>query len=252
MASETLAWAAGLGLLGPIIGSFLGLVSLRWPQGRPIAMARSACPACGRKLSPLELVPLVSYLVQRGECRACGAQIDPRYPLIEVGCALIGVWAGLAMPGWEGALTAALGWTLVLIAVLDAEHFWLPDALTLPLLAAGLAHAVATGDWQGRLIGAVAGFASLALVAWAYARLRGVQGLGGGDPKLFAACGAWVGWIGLPSVMLWAAAAAFSVLAAQRIARRPISGATRLPLGAYLAVGLWFVWLYGPLGAPSG
>ncbi|MNT74661.1 Type 4 prepilin-like proteins leader peptide-processing enzyme [compost metagenome] len=86
------------------------------------------------------------------------------------------------------------------------------------------------------------------MLAWAYRRVRGREGLGVGDPLLLGAGGAWVGWIGLPSVLLWASLAGLSVAAGALAVRRRLSGSDRLPFGAFLAVGLWLTWLYGPLG----
>ncbi|KQY96732.1 peptidase A24 [Brevundimonas sp. Root1423] len=237
--------------LGLIAGSFLGLVSVRLPAGQDFVAGRSRCGSCSRTLAPRDLVPLLSYALAKGRCRLCGARISLRYPAMELGCAALAAWAAILQPTPLAAiLTALLGWQLLLIAVVDAEHFWLPDALTLPLLASGLA-ASALLDAPGladSLIGAIIGFASLWSLAWAYRRLRGRDGLGGGDPWLFAAIGAWTGWIGLPSVLLWAAAAGLSVVLATQLGRRKLTASSRLPFGVFLAIGGWFTWNYGPLG----
>ncbi len=169
-------------------------------------------------------------------------------PLASLGTA---IWAvALFGVGPAVLITSALGWMLLLIATVDGEHFWLPDGLTLPLLAAGLASTawLAPELLISRVIGAVAGFASLAGIAWLYSRLRGREGLGGGDPRLFAAAGAWVGWQGLPSVMVWATAAGFSVILARLIVRRRVAATDRLAFGVFLAIGLWMVWCFGPIG----
>lgn len=243
--------AALLGGLGLIVGSFLGLVSLRLPAGDGIVLGRSKCGGCGRPLPPWSLVPVLSYLAVRGRCGACGSRIPLRYPLIELAAAGVGVWSALAQPEPAAAvLTALLGWQLLLIAVVDAEHFWLPDRLTLPLLATGL-FAAALLDrttLPDAAIGAAAGFAALWLLSFAYRRLRGREGLGGGDPFLLAAGGAWVGWLGLPTVLLWAAAAGLSIVAARLLTGGKVSGADRLPFGPCLAGGVWLTWLWGPLG----
>ena len=239
---------AGAGL---IVGSFLGLVTLRLPRGDGIVGGRSRCAGCGRPLPPWRMIPVISYLVSRGRCAGCGDAIPARYPLIEAAAAAIGVWAALSQASPAAAvLTALLGWQLLLIAVIDAEHFWLPDQLTLPLLATGLLAAFAIDRTApvDALIGAAAGFLFLWLLARAYRRLRGRDGLGGGDPFLLAAAGAWVGWIGLPSVLLWAAAAGLSLVGARWLTGGRVSGADRLPFGPCLAVGLWLTWLTGPLG----
>ena len=99
---------------------------------------RSACEMLRRGAAPAELVPLLSWAVQRGRCRRCGARIDPRHPAIELAAALVGGVALAAHPGLLGPVTALFGWWLLLIAIIDLEHQWLPDWLTLPLLALGL------------------------------------------------------------------------------------------------------------------
>ena len=148
------------------------------------------------------------------------------------------------------AATAVLGWQLLLIALIDAENFWLPDELTLPLIATGLVAAglIARGWPVAQLIGAAFGFGVLWALAALYRLIRKREGLGGGDPILFAGAGAWVGWMGLPSVLLWACAAGFSVVLTLLITRRTVSGGDRLPFGTFLAIGVWLTWLYGPLG----
>lgn len=241
---------AGAGL---VIGSFLGLVSLRVPARVDIVRGRSRCGGCGRALSPWRLIPLVSYAIARGRCHDCGAAIPARYPLMEAACALIGVWAALGQPTLAAAfLTAVLGWQLLLIAVIDGEHFWLPDQLTLPLLATGLLAAILLGgvSLPDAVIGAGVGFAALWLIGRAYRGLRGREGLGGGDPYLLAAGGAWVGWIGLPSILVWAATAGLSVVLARGLSGRRISVEDRLPFGVFLALGIWLTWVLGPLGIP--
>lgn len=174
-----------------------------------------------------------------------------RYALMTLAAAAIGVWAALAQPApLAAALTALLGWQLLLIAVIDAEHFRLPDQLTLPLLATGGLAAVLLDHTAplDAVIGAAVGFAGLWLLAFAYRRLRGRDGLGDGDPILLAAGGAWVAWIGLPSVLLWASAAGLSFVAARLLVGRKVSGEDRLPFGPCLAAGVWLTWMLGPLG----
>lgn len=241
---------AGAGL---VVGSFLGLVSLRFPAGEGIVRGRSRCGGCQRPLLPWHLVPLLSYVIARGRCSNCGVAIPARYPLMEAACALIGVWAALGQPSLAAAaVTALLGWMLLLIAVVDAEHFWLPDQLTLPLLGTGIMAALFLEHVTllDAAIGVCAGFAALWLIGRVYRRLRGREGLGGGDPFLLAAGGAWVGWMGLPSVLVWSATAGLSVVVAQMLMKQPVSGGDRVPFGVFLAIGIWLTWLFGPLGLP--
>jgi len=252
-------YAAFLGGLGLIVGSFLGLVSLRLPRGDDVVFGRSRCGGCGKTLKPWRMIPVLSWALSRGRCSDCGATIPVRYPLIELGSGLIGVWAGLHSADFTMALmTGVLGWNLLIIALVDAEHFWLPDQLTLPLFLSGLLTAVLLhpGGLSAALpsalipplIGSAVGFGALWMLAWLYKLARGREGLGGGDPILFGAGGAWVGVMGLPSVLLWASAAGLSLVLAMLIARRRVSGTDRLPFGVFLSIGIWMTWLYGPLG----
>ena len=240
-----------LGGTGLIVGSFLGLVSLRLPRGEDVVGGRSRCDGCGVPLAPWRLIPVASFLISRGRCTGCGADIPRRYPLIELAAATLGVWAALGQTTVPAAVvTALLGWQLLLIAVIDAEHFRLPDRLTLPLLVTGLAAALAVDHTAptDAVIGAVVGFAGLWLLALAYRRLRGREGLGDGDPILLAAGGAWVGWVGLPSVLLWASAAGLSFVAARWLVGGQVSAGDRLAFGPCLAAGIWLTWIFGPLG----
>jgi len=242
-------WAALTLVSGPIVGSFIGLMTLRLPAHRPWALSRSACDACARPLGIADLIPLISYLLLRGRCRTCRAVIPPRYPLLEGGCLLIALWSALTQTGALIPTTALFGWTLLLIAVIDAEHLWLPDLLTLPLGFAGMILTVWLAEarpWTP-LLGAAAGYGGLTIVAWLYQKSRGHEGLGGGDPRLLGAIGAWVGWQGLPSVLIWACLAGLSVAASQAIVRKQLSPGQQLPFGTFLAIGAWLTWQWGPL-----
>lgn len=246
-----ITFVALLALIGAVAGSFVNLVSVRLPRGEPVAFARSKTECCGRPLNPRELVPIASWLFQRGLCTQCGQRISVRHPLVELAGAGIGVWAGLASGSTiEATLTAILGWQLLLLALIDADTFWLPDRLTLPLLGSGLVAATLLPDRSllAALIGAVVGFLALALIRLGYRALRKREGLGGGDPILFAALGAWVGWTGLPSVLLWACAAGLSWVGAKMIVRRGVQADQPMPFGPFLVIGAWLTWLYGPIG----
>lgn len=238
-----------LALVGAVMGSFLGLVSLRLPAGGPIVFGRSHCSGCSRALGAADLVPLLSYAALRGRCRTCGAAIDKRYPLVEAASALIGAVSAFAFPDVQAIAAAILGWWLLLLALLDGEHYWLPDKLTYPLIAAGLISA----GWFGvpslldAAIGAAVGFLVLATLAALYRKLRGRHGLGGGDAKLFAAAGSWLGWQDLPLVLLGAATSAL-VAALILHRKQPDFMAQRLPFGVFLAPAIWLLYLIGPIG----
>jgi len=226
-------------LFGAIIGSFVGAVVLRIPAGRGIITGRSSCDSCDTVLGAAELVPVLSFLWQRGRCRHCHARIAIDQPIAEVACAGVGLLAAYAADGIIGAVLLALfGWTLVALALLDARHHWLPDRLTLPLLAAGLASAsiLAEPALLDRIAGAIVGYVLLEGPRHLYRHLRHHEGLGGGDPKLFAAIGAWLGVEALPWVLLIAGLLGLSLVALQRVRGHPLSRTDRLPLGTLMAM----------------
>ncbi|PTQ09846.1 prepilin peptidase [Sphingomonas oleivorans] len=240
-------WLRGLIglLLGAIAGSFLATIVVRWPAGRSIAQGRSQCDGCAAPLRAHELVPLLSYVMQAGRCRRCGRRIDRRHPAIELASGLIGAAALVALPGWAGLAGALFGWVLLALAVLDFEHLWLPDKLTLPLVGLGLAAGLAGAEpaLTERVIGAAGGFLLLRWIAAGYRLLRGRTGLGGGDPKLFAAIGAWLGWRALPSVLLVASLMGIAVVLLLMLRGRKVEATSRLPFGLFLALAAWPVWL---------
>lgn len=237
-------------LAAPFVGSFLGLLADRLPRGEPVALGRSRCRSCGRVLGASELVPLLSWAVLRGRCAGCGARIPAALPAVELLALLLAGWAVAVVPPPLLWPTLALGWTLLALAAVDAGTFWLPARLTLPLGGGGL---VVNGWLAGgvpaeALIGAAAGWAAFALLILAYRRLRGRDGLGWGDATLLGAGGAWVGWDGLAGMVLVAALAGLggALLLGHRRAD------ARVPFGPALALGIWGVWLHGPVTFDMG
>ena len=244
-------WAVGLGLLGAIFGSFIAALLVRWPDDRTLD-GRSGCDACGRTLSVLELVPIVSAIALRGRCRGCGVAIAPIHWRVEVLALAIGAVAGWVAPGGVGVAGAAFGWLLLALGGLDLIAFWLPDRLTVALAVAGLASGVAgfAPDVSDRLIGGCAGFGALWLIAYAYRRLRGREGMGGGDPKLLGAIGLWLGWRMLPAVLLVACLVGLGAVLVMRVMGRSVAGDTALPLGTLMAVAAYPAWIAMIVVAP--
>ncbi|MDE2562218.1 MAG: prepilin peptidase [Sphingomonadales bacterium] len=238
---------AGGGVLGLLVGSFIGAALLRMPEGRSLVFGRSRCDACGRRLGPGELVPVVSFLVLRGRCRSCKAPIDRWQPAAEACGALVG-----ALPWFfaHNALVAGaavlMGWQLLLLAMLDLRHMWLPMRLVGALAATGLAIVLALG-WLGEiaaritvaLIGGSLGWGLLALVAFIYRRSRGQDGMGRGDPPLLGAIGIWLGPLGVVEVLLGASLAGILAAAALMALKRDVRGDTALPLGTCIAAAAW-------------
>lgn len=231
-------------LIAPLVGSFLACAAIRLPAGHSL-WGRSACPACGHVLEPCELVPLVSWLAQGGHCRSCGATISSFYPLVEGLAVLVAASALGLCDGWRLAAGLGLGWTLLLLAAIDWRCQILPDSLTLPLTAAGLMLALVFEPeaFPVRIIAAAAGWSVFAGLNLAYRSLRGRDGLGGGDGKLAAAAGAWIGPLGLPWVVLAAALGGLAWVGLVRLAGQTWTAERRLPFGPFLAAAIWAVWL---------
>jgi leader peptidase (prepilin peptidase)/N-methyltransferase len=233
-------------LIAPAIGSFLGVLVRRLPRGEPFAWSRSRCDSCGRTLSAAEMIPLASYAIQRGRCRGCGAAIGAFHPAIELAALGLAIWAATLDEGLRLWADCVFGWILLALAWIDWEHMILPDLLTLPLILAGLGWTwwVEPDALPDHAIGAVAGWALFAALAFAYRRLRGRDGLGEGDAKLLAAAGAWVGWPLLGSVILIGAFSGLGVATVQALRGRAMGAATAIPFGPCLALGAWLAFLY--------
>jgi len=214
-------------LVGLCVGSFLNVVIHRLPKmlerrwradcadlaGQPVpdepaynlVVPRSACPACGHRISAVENIPLVSWLALSGRCRACKVRISARYPLVEL---LGGILAAAAV--WrfgataQGLAACALLWTLLALTFIDVDTQYLPDDLTLPLLWGGLI----ANLWglfvplHEAVVGVIAGYLVLWSIYWLFKLIRGKEGMGYGDFKLLAALGAWLGWKMLPLIIL--------------------------------------------------
>jgi len=234
-------------LVAPLIGSFLSVVVKRLPEGRSFVFGRSSCDVCDHALGAADLVPLLSFCASRGRCRYCGAGLDRLDPAIEIAATFIAIWAVSLADGWSAWATCALGWTLLGLAIIDARDGLLPDALTLPLIVLGF---VVTGisdpsQLIDSAIGAAAGYFLVVALRWLYRRWRKREGMGLGDAKLLAAAGSWVGWLGLPSVVLIASllgiAGAFIVAWRGRALTADLS----IAFGPALCAALWLVWLYG-------
>ena len=264
-------------VLGLLVGSFLNVVIHRVPvmlerdwerqaaetlgQRVPeherfdLMFPGSRCPACGHALGALENIPLVSWLVQRARCRACGTRIPVRYPLVELATGVLFALA-IARFGATAAGLAAAVFTgfLIALAFIDLDTQLLPDSLTLPLLWLGLLFNLRGGfaSLEAAVIGAVAGYLLLWAVYWAFRIATGKEGMGYGDFKLLAALGAWFGWTALPAIVLLASVVGAIVgLALMAFARH--GRETPIPFGPYLAgAGLLALYFRQPLEALYG
>jgi leader peptidase (prepilin peptidase)/N-methyltransferase len=200
-------WACAL---APFIGSFLGVVVTRYDAPGSAIAGRSACDTCGVTLGARDLVPFLSWVLSRGRCRHCGADVGWFYPAIEFCAVIVAIWSALVFSGPAFWISCGLGWVLVALAAADFKYLLLPDFLTLPLIAGGLAAnwVLEPASLTAHGIGAGAGFGTIVVLRFVYERLKGREGMGLGDAKLFAAAGAWNSWPGLPSVLVIAAVTA--------------------------------------------
>ena len=215
------------GVLGLLVGSFLNVVIHRlpammerdWqaqcaelrgeasPECEPLSLVwpRSRCPVCGHPISALENIPIVSWLILRGQCSGCHCAISPRYPIVEAASGLLSAFAAFHFgSGWAAAGALPLIWGLIALTFIDFDTQLLPDSITLPLLWAGLLFNLfgVYTTLPSAVIGAMAGYLSLWSVYWSFKLLTGKEGMGYGDFKLLAAIGAWLGWQILPMAIL--------------------------------------------------
>ena len=197
----------------------------------------SACPACGHRISLLENIPVVSYVMLGGRCSACQWQIPVRYPIVEVCGALVaGVAAMQFGVGLGTAGACLLGWGLLAVSAIDIESRLLPDSITMPLLWLGLAFNLLDtfAPLRDCVIGAMAGYVVLWTVYHGFRLLTGREGMGYGDFKLLALLGAWLGWQAIPAILILASLAG-TIAGITLIACKRASRDTPLPFGPYLA-----------------
>jgi leader peptidase (prepilin peptidase)/N-methyltransferase len=247
--SQPAELGVAVAVVGLVMGSFLSTLVIRLPEGWSVVFGRSQCEGCGRRLQAWQLIPVIGWLCQGGRCRFCNQRISPLYLLMELGAVGIGFWALAVVPSFVLVPTLALGWCLFALAVMDWRCLVLSDVLVLPLTALGLVTnwLLSSPTFFDHVVGVVAGVAFLYAVGSVYRRLRHRDGLGFGDAKLFGAAGAWLGWQGLPSVLLYAAMTALLVVLFRRALGTMIDWDTKIAFGSYLCIGTWIVWLYGPI-----
>lgn len=208
-----------------------------------------------RGVLPLASAPLGAWAVLWAAGRegvGPGARLSETPPALILALLVSHGMALFLTPGWQLAASLALAWALIALAWIDWRRMLLPDFLTLPLTVLGLCVAWAqVGAFPAdHALGALIGFAVIAALALAYRRLRGVEGMGLGDAKLLAAGGAWLGWQGLASMALVGALASLAYLAVERLRGRRREATEAVAFGPFLALGLWLVWLLGPLRLP--
>ena len=276
MIESTATVVVAVVLFGLVIGSFLNVVIRRLPvmmerQWRSeceqliaetpspevaaagsepfdLVRPRSRCPGCAAPVRARDNIPVLSWILLRGRCRACGRGISPEYPIVELAAAALALVAVVHFGlGWMGGLAVVFSWMLLTAAMIDLHTTLLPDDLTLGLLWLGLA-ASALGlspvSPTDAILGAAIGYLVLWALFHAFRLLTGKEGMGYGDFKLLAALGAWTGWQGLPVTILLSSA----VGALVGIGLIVVRGQDRnipIPFGPYLAAGGWVALFWG-------
>jgi leader peptidase (prepilin peptidase) / N-methyltransferase len=247
---------------GASIGSFLNVCIYRIPEDESVVAPRSRCPRCGTTIAWYDNLPILSWAWLRARCRSCGAPISARYPLVE---AATGALAVLALVHFGQTAYAAVAFvftaSLLLVTFIDLDHRFIPDEVSLPGIAIGVAFAFLPGGVTPRdaALGALLGGGILWAVAWGYERMTGIEGMGLGDVKLLAMIGAFLGWQAVPTVLVVASLAGslagLAVMlvrgvsrAGRRVARRlglralapfvqRAARRTEIPFGPFLALG---------------
>jgi leader peptidase (prepilin peptidase)/N-methyltransferase len=231
------------GLLGSLLGSFLNVCIVRLPLEQSVVRPRSRCPKCGVAIAWFDNIPLISWVLLRGRCRHCAAPISIQYPVIEA--AVAALWA--AAVWWYGpnltALTGAAFATILLgIAVTDARHYLIPDEYTWGGLGLGLALSLRSGlpGLLEAVLGAVVGFGLLYAIAWAGERVFREEAMGGGDIKMMAMVGAFVGWRGVLLTLFGGALLGTLVFVPLTLGKRRL-----VPFGVFLAAAAAVTFAFG-------
>lgn len=234
-------------ILGMLTGSFLNVCICRLPKGESVVSPPSHCPSCSYKIRWYDNIPVVSYLFLRGKCRGCGSHISLQYPLVEL---LNGALALLLFlrfgPTPAFAALFLFCSALVVITFIDIEHQIIPDEISLPGIIIGfvLSFFLPGHSWLNSLLGILLGGGSLLLVAYGYQRLTGKEGMGGGDIKLLAMMGAFLGWKAIPFI-IFASSLTGSLIGVSMMLLQKKDSKLAIPFGPYLALGAILYIFYG-------
>ncbi|HJX35282.1 MAG TPA: prepilin peptidase [Desulfatiglandales bacterium] len=239
-------------LLGLAIGSFLNVCIYRIPLKKSLIYPPSSCPQCGERIRFYDNIPIISYIVLSGRCRRCGKPISTGYPLVELIMGLLSlclfVRYGLSH---QYFLLLVFSASLIVISIIDLRHQIIPDIISIPGIVSGLLISIIFGDikWHDSLIGAIAGGGILYIVAEVYFLLTGKEGMGGGDIKLLAMIGAWMGWKALPKIILISSFTGI-IIGGTALVLTHKGMRARIPFGPFLVLGaLAYLFFKQPIDA---
>lgn len=225
-------------VLGAVVGSFLNVCIYRIPAGKSIVSPPSSCPVCGHRIRWFENIPIVGFLGLRGRCASCRTKIPVRYPAVEI---LTGILFALAFYHFGFSTVSVVYFVfvaaLVVITFIDLDHRIIPDVISLPGIPIGFAGSffVPWMPWYDSVLGILLGGGSLLAVAWGYQRLTGREGMGGGDIKLLAMMGAFLGWKAIFPVIFLASLAGTLVGVPLMLVGKG-DGKLAIPFGPFLAL----------------
>lgn len=234
-------------IFGAVVGSFLNVCICRMPKAESVVSPPSHCPRCNYQIRWYDNIPLVSYLLLGGKCRGCRARISLQYPLVELlnGLLTLALFLRLGPSLTFGALFLFCS-ALVVITFIDIEHQIIPDEISLSGIVIGFAFSffLPWQTWLNSLLGILLGGGSLLLVAYCYHWLTGKEGMGGGDIKLLAMMGAFLGWKSIPFI-IFASSLVGSVFGVSLMLIQKKDSKLAIPFGPYLAFGAVLYIFYG-------
>jgi leader peptidase (prepilin peptidase)/N-methyltransferase len=234
-------------LFGLCMGSFFNVCIHRIPLKQSLAHPPSSCPHCGKRIKFYDNIPVISYIVLLGKCRYCSQPISLRYPIVEIVTGFLSlalfVRYGLGYPYFLFLLFAG---SLVTISFIDLQHRIIPDVISLPGIVVGLGFSFFYNhiSWLDSLIGILGGGGFLYLIAVIFERLTGKEGMGGGDIKLLAMIGAWLGWRALPFVILISSLSGI-VVGGGSLLLTGQGYRAKIPFGPFLALGALVYFFFG-------
>ncbi len=234
-------------IFGMVVGSFLNVCICRIPKDESIVSPPSHCPACSYQIRWYDNIPVVSYILLRGKCRGCGAHISLQYPIVELLNGTLTLLLFLRFgPTLAFSALFLLCSSLVVVTFIDIEHQIIPDEISLSGIVIGfvLSFFLKGHSWLNSLLGILLGGGTLLLVAYAYQRLTGKDGMGGGDIKLLAMMGAFLGWKSVPFI-IFASSLVGSLVGISIMLFQKKDSKLAIPFGPYLAFGALLYIFYG-------
>jgi leader peptidase (prepilin peptidase)/N-methyltransferase len=243
-------------IFGAILGSFLNVCIVRIPHGQSIIKPPSRCPGCKKPIRFYDNIPLISYLLLLGRCRDCGMRISARYVLVELlmACLVVALYHefGLSLAFFVGVIFVA---ALIVISFIDLAVRIVPDVISLPGIVVGLLFSLVARylihdpsalvpSPLSALLGVLIGGGFLLALAWAYEAFTGVEGMGGGDIKLLAMIGAFLGWPSIP-VTLFLSSLSGSIIGISAMLIKGVGRKYALPFAPFLCLGAVLYLFFG-------